>query len=94
MKLTLRERVDSSYRKGHQHDTGTEVNLVEPLDPERRYWTVEVRVPDDTLEGGAWFETLEVEVTQLDFRAELEDDMAVADQALVPEPYGVDSDET
>ncbi len=59
----LAEPVASSTRPGHEHAAGTVVRMVEPVDTE--WWFVEVRVPDDSLVGGASFETLEVAERQL-----------------------------
>lgn len=60
-----RLKVDvKSRRKGHVHTAGTPVKLVRNLG--ERVWLIEVRVPDDALVGGAWYETLEVGYGDLD----------------------------
>ena len=82
MTPTLRVKIPSSYRPGFVHQPGTEVLVVEAVDPDQQYWIVEARVPDDALEGGAWFEALEVELDQLDFSCELQQDMAEAKRSF------------
>jgi hypothetical protein len=56
MKLTV--DIESQQEPGHVHHVGATGILVEPLGANA--WLVEVRVPDPTLEGDAWYETLEV----------------------------------
>lgn len=85
MRPTLRKSIASTQRDGYMHQSGTEVVLLEALDPERRYWIVEVKVPDSQLEGDAWFDAIEVEVTDLDFSGELQEDITQA-QAAAPLP--------
>ena len=63
-RLQLRYDVPSRTREGHVHREGTEVAFVEPNGDD--WWFVEVRVPDESLVGGAWFETLEVPKGDLD----------------------------
>lgn len=49
------------------HPPGTQGILVEKLSP--RIWLVELRVPDKSLEGDAWYETVEVlpdEIAEVD----------------------------
>lgn len=53
-----------SRRKGHVHAAGTPVKLVRNLG--EKMWLIEVRVPDETLAGGAWYETLEVRYGDID----------------------------
>jgi len=56
--IRLTVAIPSAYRRGHVHVPGTPGIAVEQLGPGA--WLVEVRIPDDTLEGDAWYETLEV----------------------------------
>ncbi len=44
---------------------GSEVMLVEPLDDEQLVWLVEVRVPDDTLVGGASYDVAQANLVEL-----------------------------
>lgn len=44
---------------GYVHPAGTEVTVLEPLG--ETHVLVEVRIPDETLEGGACFDCIEVE---------------------------------
>lgn len=53
-----------SRRGGHTHRAGASGTMVEPIG--ENAWLIEVRVPDETLEGGAWYET--IEATGSDFR--------------------------
>jgi len=48
------------------YPAGTEVVLVESLDKERSEWLVEVRVPDETLVGGASFDVVEIALADLE----------------------------
>jgi len=57
-KMRLTVEIQSRQEAGHRHRVGTEGIVVDPLGPNA--WLVEVRVPDATLEGDAWYETLEV----------------------------------
>lgn len=50
--------IPSRQRPGHIHKAGTEIAPVEQLG--ESLWIIEVRTKDDTLEGGYWWETLEV----------------------------------
>lgn len=94
MTPTLGTTLPSVYRDGYEHVVGTPLVLVEALDPERRVWVVELRVPDPTLEGGAWYEFLELDLSQIDFAAECREDMEVVRRAAVAtapsRSYGVD----
>ena len=56
--IRLTVAIPSADRRGHVHASGTPGILVERLGPGA--WLVEVRVPDESLEGDAWYETLEV----------------------------------
>ena len=56
MKLTV--EIPSLEEADHIHRVGAHGIVVEPLGPNA--WLVEVRVPDESLEGDAWYETLEV----------------------------------
>jgi hypothetical protein len=47
------------------HPAGSEVVLVEPLDATNRVWLVEVRVPDESLVGGASFDLVKAELSDL-----------------------------
>jgi hypothetical protein len=51
--------VASSFRSGYEHPAGIEVKLIEPVG----------------LEGGAWYDHVELPITDLDFMPELEHDM-------------------
>lgn len=53
-----------SRRVGHSHRTGATGVLIEHLGGNA--WLAELRVPDETLEGDAWYET--VELTESEFR--------------------------
>lgn len=52
----------SEERPGHVHVAGTEVKVVEVLGAA---CIVEVRVPDESLVGGAWYDTIEVSIWNL-----------------------------
>jgi len=56
--IRLTVAIPSAYQRGHVHALGTPGIVVEQLGP--GVWLVEVRVPDESLEGNAWYETLEV----------------------------------
>lgn len=56
--IRLKVAVRSLHKPGYIHGAGTPGIAVEPLGATA--WLVEVRVPDESLEGGAWYETLEV----------------------------------
>lgn len=49
--------IPSRQKPGHTHKAGTEFAPVEKLGED--VWLIEIRVPDETLEGDAWYETLE-----------------------------------
>lgn len=68
----LRVAVPSNYTPGYAHAAGTEVYLVQRshMDADSAWW-VEFRVPDDDLEGGAWYETLEISAADLDLPADV-----------------------
>jgi hypothetical protein len=76
--------LESSFRPGYTHPAGSEVILLEPLDQERRLWMVELRVPDARLEGDAWYDHAELSLNELDFSAEVQEDMRVAEEAALP----------
>ncbi len=78
-----RRALPSSYRPGYEHPAGSEVLLVESLGPDRLDWIVELRVPDESLVGGAWYDHAELHVTDLDFGEELAHDMREADSVAV-----------
>jgi hypothetical protein len=59
------------------HPAGSEVVLVEPLDAARKVWLVEIRVPDETLVGGASFDVAKAELSEL--RADVSE-AALADE--------------
>lgn len=48
----------SEEQEGYVHQAGATGIVVEPLGPNA--WIIEVRVPDTTLEGDAWYETFHV----------------------------------
>lgn len=52
--------IPSRHRPGHIHKAGTEIAPVERVGEGGEEWLVEVRVPDDSLEGGYWWDQLEV----------------------------------
>lgn len=56
--IKLKVAIPSRHTPGHIHPVGASGIVVEPLGPDA--WLVEVRVADDDLVGGAWFETLDV----------------------------------
>lgn len=56
--------VPSRSRPGHVHKAGTEIAPVERIGKDTGVWLVEVRVPDETLEGGFWWETLELKLKE------------------------------
>jgi len=58
LKMKLTVEIESQQEPGHVHRVGASGIVVEPLGPDA--WLVEVCVPDPTLEGDAWYETLEV----------------------------------
>ncbi len=64
MSLTLTEPVQSNHRSGHTHSAGTPVEVLMLCPP----WgvVVEVRVPDLSLLGGAWYDAVEVRSEGLD----------------------------
>lgn len=82
MNPNLRSDKPSAENPAHVHRAGTPVVLLEPLDPDKSVWLVEVRVPDDTLVGGAWFDCIEARLDDLAFDAELQSDIEAANQAL------------
>jgi len=55
--------VPSRSHPGHVHKAGTEIAPVERIG-DTGAWFVEVRVPDATLEGGYWWETLELKAKE------------------------------
>lgn len=64
-KMTLLVDVPSDQEPGYIHkagSTGIVVEVLESLteDPNPPVWLAEIRVPDDSLEGGAWYETVEL----------------------------------
>jgi len=63
-KMRLCVEVESEAEPGLIHPVGMTGILVESLGAHA--WLVEVRVPDDTLEGGAWYDTLELDEYQFD----------------------------
>lgn len=67
-RATLRVSLPSSFQPGQVHAAGTEVRLVQRVRPdEDSRWWAEVRVPEDALEGGAWYETLDVGGDDIEF---------------------------
>ena len=78
MKPTLRNERASAERPEHVHRSGTQVALLEPLDPNRSVWLVEIRVVDEALVGGAWFDCIEVRLGELVFDDEIREDIAKA----------------
>jgi len=56
--IELLVTIPSKQEKGHIHNPGARGILVEHLGAHASL--VEIRVPDDSLEGNAWYETLEV----------------------------------
>ena len=62
-----RLRIDVPSRKvpSHVHAAGTEFAPVRRVGPDA--WLIEIRVPDETLLEGAWYEEIEVptEATEL-----------------------------
>jgi len=69
--------VDIPSRKpGHVHRAGTEVAPIEKLNPEDggSFWLVEVRVKDESIEGGYWYETLEIHADEAAVFEEIEDE--------------------
>lgn len=59
-KIRLLKEIPSLYQPGFVHEVGSEGVVVEPLAPNGAAWLIEVTVPDETLEGDAWYETIEV----------------------------------
>jgi len=57
-KMKLKIDIESRQKPGHVHRAGAEGIVVERLG--RGAWLVEVRVPDESLVGDAWYETLDV----------------------------------
>lgn len=82
-----RRALASPFRPGYVHPAGSEVTLLEPIDPEHRVWIVELRVPDEDLVGGAWYDHAELPITDIDFTSELEEDMRTADNAEPTAPH-------
>jgi hypothetical protein len=80
MNARTKSALPSSFRPGYEHPAGTEVTLVEPLDPDQGVWLVEIRVPDGGFEGEAWYEHVELRLADLTQTAGLteEDRMAIA----------------
>lgn len=65
MRLKVRLKVSRpSRRPGHTHEPGTDGMTVENLGGD--LWLVEVRIPDDSLEGDAWHEMLELRETEFE----------------------------
>jgi hypothetical protein len=64
--MRLRKQINSDFRPGVAYPSGTEVTLIEPLDEWRDTWLVEVRVPDESLVGGASYDTVEVQFVDLE----------------------------
>jgi len=56
--IELLVTIHSKQERGHVHKAGARGILVEHLGA--RASLVEIRVPDDSLEGNAWYETIEV----------------------------------
>lgn len=80
MRARTKRPVRAEFLDGREHAAGTEVTLMEPLDRERRIWLVEVRVEDPSYVGGAWYDHLELSLSDLDFDSALKDDMKAADE--------------
>lgn len=57
-KMKLLVDIESRHRSGHIHPSGSSGIVVERLGDDA--WLVEVRVPDPTLVGDGWYETLDV----------------------------------
>lgn len=66
MHVQIKRAVPSSYMPGYTHAVGAWVMLVEELHAETGLWAVEFRVPDEALVGGAWYETLEMRLEDLE----------------------------
>jgi hypothetical protein len=82
--------IASAFRPGFTHRVGTEVTLVEPLDGERLVWITEIRVPTDQFEGDAWYDYVELKLTDLDFQPALKEAIRidVSDNAAIhPTPF-------
>jgi len=63
--MKLGQLIRSEFRAGVSYPPGTEVTLVEPVDEARSVWLVEVRAPDESLVGGASYDTFEVALVEL-----------------------------
>lgn len=62
--IRLTVDIASSYKPGHVHRVGTAGFIVEALGPHA--YLVEVTVPDASLEGDAWYETIEIRDTEFE----------------------------
>lgn len=63
VKSILTADIPSEQQEGLIHHAGTEVLLLEEIGPD--VWLVEVRIADESLEGDAWYEVLEVSSGEL-----------------------------
>lgn len=57
-KMKLKVDIESKQEPGYTHPAGSQGIIVEQLG--ENAWLIEVRVPDETLVGDAWYETIEV----------------------------------
>lgn len=58
MKIRLTTQTQSQHHPGVLHEAGAEGIIVEALDENTSL--VEIRVPDETLEGDAWYDVLDL----------------------------------
>jgi len=54
-----------SKQHDYTHPIGSQAFPVEPSKT-KNMWIIEIKVPDVTLEGGAWYEIFELPLTDLD----------------------------
>lgn len=82
MKLRTLRALRSDFRSDVFYPVGSEAVLVEPLDEGRDVWLVEVRIPDESLVGGASFDVVQANLDDLEVvvtEAALAEDMRRAD---------------
>jgi hypothetical protein len=66
MSFKTKNDILSKNKPGFVHPAGSEAFPVEQSKKDSDLWIIEIRAPDPTLIGGAWYETFELSLSDLD----------------------------
>jgi hypothetical protein len=66
MNLRTRRPIRSEFHPSQVYPAGSEAVLVQVLDTSRGIWLIEIRVPDEALVGGACYDVVESEMSDLE----------------------------